>query len=1139
MKNLFELTIIGKFNDEKTLKLNSEFYSGLKHLDGFSHMIIIYSENEKLKQKILKIESTDIKTGTVITGGINNKNTNVYDIKPYFPSEDNALDIKEDNFFTDEISDINGKNIFQSGYITRENGKYVIKPENTDFAEKIKNFSHIKIFWWFDRFDKSKYRKTVLCNPPYENAPQTGVFASRSPVRPTPIALTTAKILKTENGKIYVSELECFENTPLIGLIPYTASDSVPDAIIPKWLSHWRKSIEETSYGDGTLKIKNTPAEHILSGNNSKKRFPEIKVKKITEKTGLKITGARHNNLKSVNTTIPYGTLTSVTGVSGSGKSSFAFDTVYSECRKRFLDASGENAYEGNSDFDSMEGIIPAIAISQSAPGQNVYSTVGTSTGITNQLRIIFSSVGIRHCPSCGTPVIPLTEDTIENILSEMENYVIKDINNNTHNNFRDALKIGNGVFSVITEKGEKLTMQTHTSCPECGKILFDISPSLFSYTNPESMCPVCHGKGEIYDVDTESIVERPDLSLLDGAAKIWGKLSVFIKNPNHNWIRGQIVALANEMNVDLSKPWKDLPEDFKKQAIYGSEGRNVSLTFTNNKSGRNGNITKPVEGAYNVIKRLISDEKASQYTIGYLKKIKCSHCNGERLNEEGRSVTINGIRYPEVLSMSLKDLKIWCEKLYSEIPEYQFQFISPVLKKIIYDLNTCKELGIDYLSLSRGVSTLSGGELQRLKLVSQFGSDISGVLYVMDEPTAGLHPRDYEKLINIIKNLKQNSNTVLLVEHNKTLIRNSDRIIDIGPGAGDGGGEIVADGKLEDVIKNGNSETLKYIRGEKTLSIPKNSHKSLKFIEFENIHYNNLKNISVKIPLKSITCITGVSGSGKSSLMEGVLFPTFEKNREINCTYTKKADFKQIILADQSPIGRTPRSVPATYTGIMDEIRNIFAAESGKDPGYFSFNSAEGQCDNCKGGGEIKIEFIDTWVRCPVCEGKRYKKNILDIKLNGKNIYDVLRMSINEAADYFRGKEKISKTLSILNDVGLGYLRLGQNSATLSGGEAQRLKLAKNLCRSSGKNDLYLLDEPTTGLHFSDIQNLLMLFRKLTESGSTVILVEHNPDVIKNSDWVIDLGPESGDSGGEIVAQGTPFEISNVQKSYTGQYIK
>ncbi|MDO7976791.1 TrmO family methyltransferase domain-containing protein [Oceanotoga teriensis] len=1144
MNKSFKLEIIGDVSKNGVLKVKKDFLKGLKYIENFSHLILIYSDELYiLKERVFKIKNIDSKLGYIKLEGLENKELLVYDIKPYFPSEDNIKDFNFNPNLFENISNIKNLSIEQKGLILKENGKYKLKIENNDFLNSFEINSFIKIFWWFDRFDKVKYRKTLICNPPYENAPKTGVFASRSPVRPTPIALTIAKIIDIKKDEIYVTELECFDHTPLIGILPYNNNDSILNAKIPKWLSHWRDSIEENEYSDGKLNIINSYLEDTIFNYSNPKRKLELNKKNFYKKNSLKINGARHNNLKNIDVEIPYGTITSITGVSGSGKSSLAFDTVYSECRKRFLDASGENSLNDNSDFDSIEGIIPAIAISQNSLGQNIYSTVGTATGMINQLRILFSTIGIRHCPKCGNPVIPMTEDTIENILLNLDNYKIEDIYGKTHNDFRLALNIGKGVFYLILASDKKMVLQTNNTCSKCGKILFDISPSMFSYTNPESMCPVCNGKGEIYDVDVDSIIQNPEISILDGASKLWGKLRVFLKNPNHNWIRGQIIALANEMNIDLNLPWKDLPEEFKKQAIYGSNGRNVTLKFSNNKSGRNGNITRPVEGAYHIIKRLVSDEKASKSNIGYMKKIKCNYCDGERLNIEGRSVTINKIRYPEILSMSLKELKKWCESLYSTITDYQYDFISPILKKLIYDLNTCKELGLDYLSLDRSVTTLSGGELQRLKLVSQFGSNISGVLYVMDEPTAGLHPKDYEKLIKIIKNLKENSNTILLVEHNKTIIKSSDRIIDIGPKAGKDGGNIVLDGEINDILNNNNnvSETIEYIKNDKNLFIPKNKHKNINFIEFEDIKYNNLKNISIKIPLKSLTCITGVSGSGKSSLLEGVLFPTFNKNREINCKYTVREKFKKIILADQSPIGRTPRSVPATYIGIMDEIRNIFSEKNNINSSYFSFNSPDGQCDNCKGCGEIKIDFINTWSKCPVCDGKRYKKKILDFDFDGKNIFDILEMTIEEAFDFFHKNKnkKIYNVLNILMDVGLGYLKLGQNSATLSGGEAQRLKLAKELCKSSGKNDLYLLDEPTTGLHFSDIQNLLTLFRKLTDKGCTIIIIEHNPDVIKNADWVIDIGPESGEFGGEVIVQGTPKIVSENINSYTGKYLK
>jgi excinuclease ABC subunit A len=1146
----FNLISIGKIcikNNSYIIELHKSYFEALKYLDEFSHAVLIYSINKNkinvLKETIIEIESIDLKNGKIECKSKDLlNNSNVFDLKPYFPCEDrvrisNCSDVRSNAF-----SEFDGDSIIQAGTILREDGLYKLNLDNIGDIKNLNSCSHIKIFWWFNRFDKSEYRKTTLVNPPYEKAPRSGVFATRSPVRPNPIAMTTARILRITENEIYVTELDCFEGTPLIGILPYQKdNDYIEKVRVPEWLEHWPQFINDSEYKNGTINIISSVLEKIKPNDNFKISFNDEESIIVAKPNSIIVKGACQNNLKGIEATFPYGKITAVTGVSGSGKSSLAFDTIYMECKRRFSDISGGDLSIPKPEFDSFEGALPAVAISQKSIGRNPRSTVGSITGISDILRIIFATIGIRHCPDCGNAVIPMTVDEIELYVEGLKNDVrITDIFGNTYKSVKSVLNASNGVCYVSSDYSEPVLLQVHKSCGHCGKIMFDMTPSFFSYVNPESMCPVCHGYGVNLDVNINAIVSRPDLSLLDGASEWWGNLRSFKKNPNHNWMKGEIFALALDLGIDLEKPWKDLTEEFKKQAIFGTAGRVVKLVFENNKNGRNGNISRPVEGAYNCIKRLYKENSSAGNITKFMKQSKCDYCDGERLNRESRMVTVAGKRYPEISSATIEDVKSWCEKLPFSLSNRDSQAVLPLLSNLRNKLKNCIELGIGYLSLDRNVPTLSGGELQRLKLVSQIENNMSGILYVMDEPAACLHPKDYQKLIKAIYRLKDKGNTVLLIDHNKDIIKLADKIIDVGPEAGENGGRITAVGTIKELIKAEASETGKYLSGKKEIRIPSSKNKSNIKAELKGVYYNNLKEIDVAFPHGKITCITGVSGSGKSSLLKGSLYPSAEKGYSVNCTEIKNMKFNGVIFADQYPIGKSPNSVPATYMGIMDIIRDIFAKNSSLSASYFSFNSPMGQCENCHGDGELKMEFLqDVWIKCPVCNGKRYKKQVLDVLYKGKNIYDMLKMSVKEAYDFFSDNPFLEKLLSALINVGLGYLKLGQNSVTLSGGEAQRLKLAKNLCETSKTGILFILDEPTTGLHYSDIQNLMLLLRQLADKGNTILMIEHNMDVIQNADWIIDLGLEGGNKGGYLVAQGIPSDIINSEKSFTGMFLK
>jgi len=1157
------LHAIGEFSDS-TITLDAAYKGGLLHLDKFSHANLLYVHNDALYCRVIAVVRADAKSGVVETQKCAIPDGSaVFDIKPYFPCEDYVRECTVPAKRPAAIAAVNDTEISPSGKIVRRRGEYIVSLSGQDAAEVVgANCSHIKIFWWFHRFDKPEYRRVTQCNPPYENAPRTGVFASRSPVRPNPVAMTTARVLGLSGNEIRVTTLDCFEGTPLIGVVAYNPkTDRVEGASVPQWLAHWPWHIDDSDYKTGEIVLRPSAVSVMIENANLNKNSAESIFKSAggdepaRKISALCVRGARQNNLKSIDVEIPYGKITAVTGVSGSGKSSLAFDTIYTECRRRYLDANGDDLAGARPAFDTMDGVIPAIAVSQRSIARNPRSTVGTVTNMTGLLRVLFASIGTRYCPDCGEALLPMSEDEILALLKPFEQVAVTTLEGERVGGeltcaVREALARGNGACYASIRGGEPLLLQTRQMCFHCGRIMFAMKPSDFSFNDPESMCPVCGGRGETPGIDAALLVSDEDISLLDGASIFYGKLRSFQKSPSHNWMKGEVFALAADMKVDLELPWRELPEDFRHQLLYGSNGRKVTLRITNSKIGRNGETTRPAEGLFNIVSRLYSQRSDSSLGA-FVRQTLCPACHGERLNRAGRMVSVAGLRFPEAAALPVRRAREWCGSLATKLSAAQFKSVENILRSLYRNLCGFIDLGLDYLTLDRAIPTLSGGELQRVKLVCQLCGDISGVLYVFDEPSAGLHPHDYENLISTIRHIRDKGNTVVFVEHNRELITIADRIIDIGPKAGEEGGYLVYEGSPKKIGATG-SETAKYLAGGIAIDPAGGANiDHAKRVRVYGARLHNLKGIDCEFPAGAISCVTGVSGSGKSSLVKGVLYPAIsgiieKSGMHADCGNIENAQiFSRIVLADQTPIGRSPRSVPATYMGIMDELRRIFASlppakKASLGAGHFSFNSPLGQCDHCGGDGMVSAPYLDdVWISCPVCGGSRYKSRILEILYEGKNISQILEMCVSEALGFFEANAALKSILGTLDDVGLGYLKLGQNSATLSGGEAQRLKLAKQLCAAQNGGTLYLLDEPTSGLHGSDIAHLFVLLSKLAQSGNTVVIVEHNIDIIRCADWVIDLGPGGGDAGGSLLAMGTPAMIAGCKESFTGEHLR
>lgn len=932
----------------------------------------------------------------------------------------------------------------------------------------------------------------------------------------------------------------------------------------------------------------------------------------------IKIQGAREHNLKNIDVTIPRDKLVVLTGLSGSGKSSLAFDTIYAEGQRRYVESLSSYArmFLGQMekpDVDYIDGLSPAISIDQKTTSKNPRSTVGTVTEIYDYLRLLYARIGIPHCPKCGKEVkrqsidqivdkvlsldegtkiqvlapvvrgkkgehkkvfenarksgyVRVKADGIQYDLSEdidlkktqkhnieivVDRLVIRDnITQRLTDSLETAISLTGDVVLVEIINGETMSFSQNFACDDCGISLQELAPRLFSFNNPYGACSHCDGLGALSKIDPELVIADENASLIDGAISATGWASA---NKTDSMAYMYFTGLANHYGFDINTPFKDLPDDIRDKVLYGTGEEKIKLQYDRGYGG--GSYSRPFEGVITNLERRYNSntfDYAKNDIERYINDIPCPKCHGARLSEEVLAVTVNGLNIYEFTQMPIQKEMDFINSL--KLTERELMIVSQVVKEIKARLQFLLDVGLDYLTLSRSSGTLSGGEAQRIRLATQIGSGLMGVLYILDEPSIGLHQRDNDRLIGTLQHLRDLGNTVIVVEHDTDTMYAADHIIDIGPGAGIHGGRLVGEGTVKDIIASPDSITGKYLSGELKIEVPNTRRKPSGWIEIRGAKENNLKNINVKIPTGVMTCVTGVSGSGKSSLINEILYKKLA--HVLNRARTHSGEHKEIrgtelldkiIAIDQSPIGRTPRSNPATYTNVFNDIREVFASTNeakirGYKAGRFSFNVKGGRCEACTGDGIKKIEMhflADIFVPCEVCKGKRYNRETLEVKYKGKNIYEVLEMTVDEGVEFFANLPKIHRKLLTLQEVGLGYIKLGQSSTTLSGGEAQRVKLATELSKRGTGKTIYILDEPTTGLHTADVHKLTEVLDRLVEGGNTVVVIEHNLDVIKTADYIIDMGPEGGDKGGTVIASGTPEQVAEIKGSYTGQYLK
>ena len=941
-------------------------------------------------------------------------------------------------------------------------------------------------------------------------------------------------------------------------------------------------------------------------------------MKKTSERKYIKIRGANEHNLKNIDVDIPRDEFVVLTGLSGSGKSSLAFDTIYAEGQRRYMESLSSYARQflgqmEKPNVEKIEGLSPAISIDQKSTNRNPRSTVGTVTEIYDYFRLLYARIGVPHCPKCGKEIKKQTVDQMVDQIMELpertkiqllapvvrgrkgehqklfeqakrSGYVrvivdgsmyelseeIKLDKNKKHNieivvdrlmvkegiekrladSIENVLTLANGLMTVDVIGGEPIQFSESFSCPDCGISIGEIEPRSFSFNNPFGACPTCFGLGYKMEFDEDLMIPDKRLSIAEGAIQVMGWQSC--TDPS-SFTYAILKALTEEYHFSLETPYCEYPEEIRHVLIYGTDGREVKVHYRGQRG--EGVYDVAFEGLIKNVQRKYREtgsEVMKQEYEQFMRITPCETCKGQRLKAESLAVTVADKNIYEMTSMSVKNLNAFLAEM--KLGEQQHRIGDQILKEIRARVGFLNEVGLDYLSLSRATGTLSGGEAQRIRLATQIGSGLVGVAYILDEPSIGLHQRDNDKLLGALKNLKDLGNTLIVVEHDEDTMLAADYIVDIGPGAGSHGGEVVACGTAQEIMKNPKSITGAYLSGRIKIPVPDERRKPTGFLTIKGARENNLKNIDVNIPLGIMTCITGVSGSGKSSLTNEILYKRLARDRNRARCIPGEHDeilgmeqLDKVIDIDQSPIGRTPRSNPATYTGVFDMIRDLFAATpdakaKGYKKGRFSFNVKGGRCEACGGDGILKIEmhFLpDVYVPCEVCEGKRYNRETLEVRYKGKSIYDVLDMTVEEALEFFKNVPSIHRKIQTLYDVGLSYVKLGQPSTELSGGEAQRIKLATELSKRSTGKTIYILDEPTTGLHFADVHKLIEILRRLSDGGNTVVVIEHNLDVIKTADYIIDMGPEGGDGGGTVIAQGTPEEVAQIPESYTGQYVK